>query len=319
MTVRYLQGRSVTFSPEARVAVCIAKNELLRLPYWLDYYRRLGFDRFIFVDNGSTDGTLEFFLSQPDAYVFTTDEAYSVSKFGVTWTNAVLDALCDGRWTLVADADELLVWPGSETEDVQDLTERMQANGAEAMFTMMLDMYSDKPFGKIGYVRGAPFLDATPFFDKGPYKLVEAKLFPMVQIYGGVRARVMEIKDWGPTVSKVPLLRWRKGQRFVLSTHALIKPVGLARMRGALLHFKMFDDLMEKCRIEVARKQHFGEASEYRTLGQAIDRAENRSFFDPKYSVRYTGTEVLLKLKLLNPAEPFEPRRSKAEAAKTIH
>src|SRR5262252_7808355 len=109
MTLRYIQGRSLAFTPETRVVVCVVKNEALRLPYWLDYYRSMGFDRFVFVDNSSTDGTLELLLAQPDAYVFATTEPYAASKYGVTWTNAVLDAVCDGRWTLVADADELLV------------------------------------------------------------------------------------------------------------------------------------------------------------------------------------------------------------------
>jgi len=35
------------------------RNEALRLPYFLEYYRALGVDQFFIVDNGSTDGTAE--------------------------------------------------------------------------------------------------------------------------------------------------------------------------------------------------------------------------------------------------------------------
>ncbi len=32
------------------------RNEVIRIPYFLDYYRRAGVDHFLIVDNGSTDG-----------------------------------------------------------------------------------------------------------------------------------------------------------------------------------------------------------------------------------------------------------------------
>src|SRR5262252_6665055 len=48
------------------------RNEVLRLPQTLGYYRKLGVARFFVVDNGSTDGSKEFLLAQPDCYVFVT-------------------------------------------------------------------------------------------------------------------------------------------------------------------------------------------------------------------------------------------------------
>lgn len=302
-TTLKLISRPVSISPQSHVVLCVVRNESLRLPYLLTYYRKLGFDRFIFVDNGSTDGTTDFLLAQPETAVFYTEEHFGAPPgAGLLWKNAILDCFCDGRWVLVADADELLVWHGSEGESVQTLTGKFGVAGAELLFTLMLDMYSDKPFGEIGYKPGMAFADCAPFFDRGPYLLLSAVPFPFRQIDGGVRARLYRnhnVPTAAPVMSKVPLLKWRAGQRFIISQHALLKPVPLAPMQGALLHFKMFDDLPAKCEVEIQRGEYYAHGREYRELGGFIRNAPGRTFFDPAISVRYRNTEQLRSLGLI--------------------
>ena len=106
-------------------------------------------------------------------------------------------------------------------------------------------------------------------------------------------------------MSKVALTRWRKGQRFTQSTHGLETPVKVAPMRGALLHFKMFDDLPEKCAAEVVRAQHHAGSREYKVLAAAIKEAPNGSFYDPDISLRYEGTAQLEKLRYIRRDSAF--------------
>ncbi|HUJ02591.1 MAG TPA: glycosyltransferase family 2 protein [Rhizomicrobium sp.] len=303
MALRYLSARPLAPGPHDHVLLCKVKNEALRLPYFLSYYRGLGFDRFVFIDNDSRDGTMELLLAEPDCGVFHTADSFGAAYGGLPWINRLLDDYCDGRWVLAADADEILVWPGSERESIKALTARFDASGAEALFTVMLDLYSDKPFGSIGYRQGAPFIDYLPFFDRGPYRLDKAVLFPHHQVYGGVRARLfraMQAPIHAPTISKVPLVKWRKGQRFMLSTHALKRPVELAAMRAALLHFKLFDEILDKCRDENAIAEYFEKGREYRVLAQAIAQSRDGSFYDPRLAVRYAGTEHLTRFGIMD-------------------
>jgi hypothetical protein len=304
----YLSNRPMRIS-EQPILVSVIRNETIRLPYFLSHYRSLGFEQFIFIDNDSTDGSREYLLAQPDTFVLTTTDSFSANRWGMTWVNGLLDRFCEGRWALVVDADEILVWPGSEHGTIQGLTRQLDSVGAEALFTIMLDMYSHRPFGQIGYVPGAPFTDYCPLFDVGPYALVEAKAPPYRQLYGGVRGRLFKQIGAGfnpPTVSKVPLVRWKRGQAFVLVTHALLEDIPLARMRGALLHFKMFDDLPEKCRIEVERGEHYESGREYRALGLAIAQSRDGTFVAPGVSTRYEGTDQLVELNLMSVSDPFE-------------
>jgi len=94
--------------------VATVRNELSRLPYWLSYYRDLGIGQFFFVDDHSTDGTTDYLLAQPDSHVFQPRNSYSESNYSTAWQNELLDLYGEGRWTVVADADELLAYPDCE-------------------------------------------------------------------------------------------------------------------------------------------------------------------------------------------------------------
>ena len=105
----------------------------------------------------------------------------------------------------------------------------------------------------------------------------------------------------GCTISKVPLVRWYKGLKFAMAQHALLGNLPLGPVRAALLHFKMFDDLPVKCESASVRREYYEEGREYRILAEAIRKAPNRSFYDPKYSVRYEGAAQLVALGLTHP------------------
>ena len=47
----------------------VIRDETLRLPYFLEYYRQLGVARFFFIDNLSKDGSGEYLLQQPGCHV----------------------------------------------------------------------------------------------------------------------------------------------------------------------------------------------------------------------------------------------------------
>lgn len=52
------------------------RNEKLRLPYFLHYYREMGVNHFFFVDNDSNDGSLDYLADQPDVSVWHTRSSY---------------------------------------------------------------------------------------------------------------------------------------------------------------------------------------------------------------------------------------------------
>ena len=69
-TPTLLDDRTVPQRPGEVRACMVVRNESLRLPSTLAHYRQLGVDRFLVIDNGSDDGTLEFLRGQPDTTSF---------------------------------------------------------------------------------------------------------------------------------------------------------------------------------------------------------------------------------------------------------
>ena len=91
------QGPGVpeTQRPEIRLFV-VAKNEAPRFPWFLNYYRRLGVDRFFVIDNGSEDGTADTLRGETNLHLFSTSHSYVGSRQGLNWVSALLNWLRPG-------------------------------------------------------------------------------------------------------------------------------------------------------------------------------------------------------------------------------
>lgn len=268
------------------------RNEMLRMEGVLQHHRRLGVDEFLIVDNGSTDGTLQYLEAQADVSLFLSEQPYSQGRYGLDATNALLDRYGEGRWCLTIDADEYLVYPHCENKSLSLLVRYLERQGAEAVTAILLDLYSARSIADTQPEPGRPLWEVCPHFDGDPYSCIKADLFPFVEIFGGPRRRVFW--DRGstfppPTVNKVPLVKWRKGYRYVSSTHFMKPaPARLAQVSSALLHFKFLSDFHHRAEHEAARRQHYDGAREYRKYMEKL--AEN-----PSLSLFYEGSKEYRK------------------------
>jgi len=94
--MKRIDSRPIPDNKEEIRSFLIVRNEALRLPSTLRHHRSLGVHRFFVLDNGSTDGTLDYVLAQPDVHVFSTTERYSQSHCGIVWTNELLNSGSSG-------------------------------------------------------------------------------------------------------------------------------------------------------------------------------------------------------------------------------
>ncbi len=280
------------------------RNESLRLPYFIDYHRSLGVDKFIFVDNGSTDDTVDFLLSQADVHVFCTEESYSAANFGVAWLNELLAHYGTGRWTLTLDADELLIYPLCETVDLHQLTHFLDSTQADAVATFLLDMYSQEPIRETIYQRGTSFQDLCPFFDSKSYHEKDTLGLPL---RGGPRHRLFweghDREKPSPFLKKIPLVRWREGIEFELSTH-VIRNLRLSSLTGVLQHYKFFADFYNYVEQESHRKEHWDGAAQYESYWRILSKNPNLSAIYAG-SVKYRDSIQLVDLGLMKTPEEF--------------
>jgi glycosyltransferase involved in cell wall biosynthesis len=321
--MKRIDTRLVPKSNEEIRVFAVVRNELFRLPSMLQHHRSIGVQRFFILDNGSTDGTLDCLLKEPDVHVFSTNESYAQSNYGIVWTNHLLDSYGMGHWTLTIDGDEQFIYPHYEEIRLPDFCKYLDKIGAEATFCLLLDMYSDVAIKNTVHDRNKPLLETCGYFDRGPYRLQRATLCPYLEIYGGVRERMFRAIGTDcppPTVSKAPLVRWKVGRRFINSTHFL-SDAKIAPLMAALLHFKFLSDFHERAEIEVRRAEHFAGAREYRIYLEMLRKNGDAKFFGSQ-SVKFMSSSQLLELGLMSTSKSYEQaikfREAKREFATAV-
>lgn len=283
------------------------RNERVRLPYFLRYYRDLGVSHFLIVDNSSDDGSREYLAEQPDVSLWTTHGSYKRARFGVDWTNWLARKYGHGHWCLTVDPDEFLIYPFSDTRSLRALTDWLDASSIRSFGAMLLDMY---PKGKIDaqpYQEGQDPFEIATWFDSGNYMISRNPKYGNLWIQGGPRARAFFATnpERAPALNKVPLVKWHRAYTYVSSTHSLL-PRGLnliydewggEKASGILLHAKFLDTFANKAAEELERKQHYAASHEYKAYHAHLK--ENPDLWC-KWSERYINWRQLEILGLMS-------------------
>jgi hypothetical protein len=272
--LKRVDSRPISDNKDEVRAFMVVCNDVLRLESVLTHYRQLGVSRFFMVDCGSSDGTLDALAAAPDVHVFAAE-----GEGGIDWLNALLDAHGAGHWTLVVDIDELFIYPHYEQLELPLLCRYLDYVGAQAMPCVSLDMYAASPIRDAVHRPGSPLLSTCQYFDAEPYRMVAIPDCPNFAIHGGVRERAF---GWSPdnpppVLSRVPLVRWQSGTRYLRGT-STITPVKVSTLLGAMLRFAFLSDFQE-------------DASTNLYSGN---------------SVRFENSAQLVELQLMKASKPYE-------------
>lgn len=290
----------------AILAFSVMRNEALRLPYWLAHHRRLGVAQFVIVDNGSDDGTAELLAEQPDVSLWTTEASYKASRFGVDWLNFLMRRFGAGHWCLVADADELLIYPHWEERPLQALAAELDRRQQAALGTLMVELYPRGPVSRAVSRPGDDPTRALPWFDAYGYRSRRQRPAQNLWVQGGPRDRVFFQGQprRAPTLNKLVFIRWRRGYAWLNSSHSALPPrlnlawdgPGDPRLSGALLHTKFLSEVIAKATEEQHRRQHFGDPGAFEGYYAAL-RGDPDLWCES--SVRFEGWRQLEDLGLL--------------------
>lgn len=283
------------------------RNEMRRLPFFLDHYRKLGVGHFLIVDNDSEDGTLAYLGAQPDVSVWHTQASYKAARFGMDWLTCLQWRYGHGRWIVTVDADELLIYPDWPLQDLRDLTRALDAKGIRAMQALMLDFYPKGHIEDQTYTPGQDPLQVLQWFDAYGYWAQRQAKLGNLWLQGGPRARYFYASEpeRAPTLNKIPLIRWDRAFVYVNSTHNALPAYlnhrqakkGCGGPTGILLHTKFLPDAPARAGIEKARGEHFADGASY---ADYYDRLHaNPDLWCSDASYRYEGPEQLLRLGLM--------------------
>lgn len=209
------QGREGTTA-----VVALAHNERPLVGDFLRHYRAICRPSFLIVDDHSDDGTAELFAAEPDVTLFRPRPGSTYDAHKAEWRRELLDAFAVGRWCLVPDLDEHFVFPRMEARPLEAYIAELEAEAAEAVLTIMVDMYRDAPLSEPPFEDGSPLRERFPLFD-GPgrppegYSLVltstskrRGGITPVVEVHGGVRHRLFGGDAALGPLARAALERW---------------------------------------------------------------------------------------------------------------
>nr|WP_085805048.1 glycosyltransferase family 2 protein [Roseovarius albus] len=302
-----VMNRMKQVQPEDILLFATVRNEAVRLPYFLDHYRKLGVGHFVIIENDSTDGTRALLEQQQDVSLWRTSHSYRLSRFGMDWLTYLQMKYAHKHWCLTVDADEILIYPHHDTRPLPALVNWLEGHGRQSFGTLMLDMYPKGRLSEHLYEAGDdPFANLC-WFDAGNYMISQKQDLENLWIQGGVRARCFfaDRPRRAPTMGKVPLVKWNRRYAYVSSSHSILPRrlnhvydmQGGEMISGALLHTKFLNVVVQKSEEEKCRQEHFANSVLYDAYYDTLIR-------DPDLwcasSARYRGWRQLEAMGLMS-------------------
>ncbi|MBE5878735.1 MAG: glycosyltransferase family 2 protein [Lachnospiraceae bacterium] len=287
---------------ENPIVVLCVKNDLCRLKMLVNHYRNLGVERFAFLDNGSTDGTLEWMTEQQDIDLYSTDKAYS-SFVKEAWINRIVSYYGVDRWYILTDSDELLSYIGMEKHSLKDVVQCATQSGFSRVKALTLDMYANAELFS-GSIDESDIGKAYCWMDSDSY-IEEKRVIgdsEIVALVGGPRMRMMNVT---PSLMKYPLVFFKEG---MISSNAHFqfpyKEIPDDTCYLAILHYKFMENDKEEYIKRASSNSGFSSGvalkngGYYRHYMDIVNSQEKVSFMY-EGSVMYSDSNSLKSIKLI--------------------
>lgn len=273
------------------ILICVVLNEMERMKVFLEHYRKTGIKRFAVLDNGSTDGTIEYLKQQDDVELFQTKDLFE-SRIKMGWINRIIAYYGTSRWYLVVDADELLVWQGIEESDIKSVIRCLKKQKITRARALMVDMYP-KTLQWNNRISFEEVYRRCRYFDSNTYYQKEAE--EVFLLSGGPRKRMLGMEVW---LTKYPLFQLKKNE--LLSNPHSIFPFQNRKTPCylAVLHYKFLTlDDQRKMRTNARKGNYAGGSAEYKLYLQKLRESTQSYSFYYKDSEEYQSSISLSKIK----------------------
>lgn len=256
----------------------------------MENYRKLGVERFVFLDDQSTDGTRQFLSAQLDCMVLRSYRNFSEivpinhpmaredgkARIVNIWLNILIRKFSLNRWANHLDADEFLKLPVGMR--IQDLL-RSTAQDARFIWSVVLEMYPST-ISSPEELQNSKFtnMDDDWYYDAREYlRLVDDG--ELKRIYPGARARLMakynvqkhtgwkllrskwKTPQYGrvrkPIIIRIPESGYLKNAHFSMFS-------GASKFLLPLEHYKFSGQVFQRTQSAIEQNSHFDNSIQYK-------------------------------------------------------
>lgn len=272
---------SVQPEEDSLVILCLVRDGLPYVEEFVKHYRSLGAQHIVFLDNGSTDGTIEAVRSlvggvnrSDDITVLSSNLPYREYKY--LMKQYLHERFGMGRWSLYVDVDEFFDFPYSEALEVGDFLGYLTQNGYTAVTCQMLDMFPERLVAgdkkRDDFLREHRFYDLSDLFRAKPGMLREWNneiTNPLVERFsGGIRKTLFDIR---PNLTKYPLVFMDGKVMPAFGSSHRVSEAKIADISCVLYHYKFLQGFHDQARRAVREGNYYAASKEYRKYLEVLD------------------------------------------------
>jgi Glycosyl transferase family 2 len=278
--VEHVHGpEEVDYGVDELVVLVLLRNGKPYLKPFVEHYFALGAKHIVFLDNGSTDGTVEALQAYDDPNITVLRSRLPYKKYNVTMKQYLVERFGRGRWTLNPDMDELFEYPYSDVVSLKALLGYLNEHSYTAVVTYMLDMFPAtllpaegseqedlKELNRFYDISGVRTREYGEVGDIG--NVVSNEQIEVLQ--GGVMERVF---GTSPLLTKHPLVFLDDQVRpHDLSDH-WVGNARIADFTALFLHYKLSSSLYNSVRKEMEERRYYNRWGKYDRIHKVLEEA----------------------------------------------
>src|ERR671921_351513 len=264
-SVEHVHGpEEVTIEPDELVVLCLARDGRPYVRSFVEHYASKGAKHLFFLDNGSTDGTVEALQKYDNTTILRSKLPYK--GYRLAFKRFLIDRFGKkDRWCLYADIDELFDYPYSDVVGLNSFLGYLSSNSYTAVAAQMLDMFPEEPLsGREGNLQDEPLKERHRFYDISNLKRVSIKKNPRLRnntrqsdeietFRNGIDNTVFGTE---PLRTKFPLV-FTDGtiKPFDRSSH-WVDNAKIADISCVLFHYKFLDGYFQKRTVQAVQEEN---------------------------------------------------------------
>ena len=162
--VEHVHGpEEVAYDTDELVVVCLVRDGRAYVRSFVEHHLSLGVKHLFFLDNGSTDGTVEALKTYDNVTVLRTTLPYQ--RYEMPIKQYLMERFGRGRWSLFVDIDELFDYPYSDVVGLDSLLRYLNERSYTAVVTQMLEMFPQEHLSDAASEDDEPLKERYRFYD----------------------------------------------------------------------------------------------------------------------------------------------------------
>lgn len=280
-SLQHLHGpEEVAYDADELVVFCLVRNGRPYVRSFVEHYLSLGAKHIFFLDNGSTDGTVEAAREHENVTIFRTDLPFKV--YQMQMKQYLIERFARHRWSLCVDIDELFDYPYSDVIGLDTFLNYLSERSYTAVLTQMLDMFPEGPIRDAPGNVDEPLKELYRFYDitqLRKYDYLEDRRIggrgnsltnDDIAIYrGGIKKTVFP--STGPVLSKHALIFLDDRVRPMDGNAHKTSNARVADLTCVLFHYKFTNNLYQSIRQAVERENYMKDSRKHKKIGETLD------------------------------------------------